>query len=93
MKWLVLMLCLFGCQQDEMMFRTIRRVPQAPAAQIILFKECSLACEPPSYCDTATGKCAGKAIKNSPSSKKEGETELVLDKRYGRPYGEIHENY
>jgi len=100
MRWLLLFILLFGCQQDEIVFRTVKKAPhkeeQQIETQLVETKECPQTCTPPSSCDRSTGTCTGRAIKKENSTKlnvKEGDTTLVFDNRTGRLYGKSHENY
>lgn len=103
MKFLFALFLLFGCQQDEMTFRTVRRVNSVNLPQIeskvvkSTSKECSLPCNPPSYCDTTTGTCKGVSNDintNEPKQKEyhllngnlKPESALVFDRRTGRMY-------
>ncbi len=99
MRWLLLFILLFGCQQDEIVFRTVKKAhkeEQQIETQLVETKECPQTCTPPSSCDRSTGTCTGRAIKKENSTKmnvKEGDTTLVFDNRTGRLYGKSHENY
>lgn len=65
MKFLFALFLLFGCQQDEMTFRTVRRVNSVNIPQIeskvvkSTSKECNAPCTPPAYCDHNDGVCKG----------------------------------
>lgn len=99
MRWLLLFTLLFGCQQDEITFKVVKKAhkeEQQTETQFVEMKECSQTCTPPSSCDRSTGTCTGRAIKKENSTKlnvKEGDTTLVFDNRTGRLYGKSHENY
>jgi len=99
MKWLLLFTLLFGCQQDEITFKVVKKAhkeEQQTETQLVEMKECPQTCTPPSSCDRSTGTCTGRAIKKENSTKmnvKEGDTTLVFDNRTGRLYGKSHENY
>ena len=99
MRWLLLFILLFGCQQDEITFKVVKKAhkeEQQTETQLVEMKECSQTCTPPSSCDRSTGTCTGRAIKKENSTKlnvKEGDTTLVFDNRTGRLYGKSHENY
>ena len=99
MRWLLLFTLLFGCQQDEITFKVVKKAhkeEQQTETQLVEMKECPQTCSPPSSCDRSTGTCTGRAIKKENSTKlnvKEGDTTLVFDNRTGRLYGKSHENY
>lgn len=99
MRWLLLFILLFGCQQDEITFKVVKKAhkeEQQTETQLVEMKECPQTCTPPSSCDRSTGTCTGRAIKKENSTKlnvKEGDTTLVFDNRTGRLYGKSHENY
>lgn len=99
MRWLLLFTLLFGCQQDEITFKVVKKAhkeEQQTETQLVEMKECPQTCTPPSSCDRSTGTCTGRAIKKENSTKlnvKEGDTTLVFDNRTGRLYGKSHENY
>lgn len=99
MRWLLL-LFLIGCQQDEITFKTIKKISHKEDMQVetqfVESKECPQSCTPPSVCDRSTGTCSGRAIKKenvTPVDLKKGDTALVFDNRTGRLYGKSHENY
>ncbi len=91
MKWILMFLCLFGCQQDEIIFHTVRKNVKVessdPNVQIVQTVECLEKCIPPTKCNRINGKCEGKAKdKTSPIKLFESDTELVFDNSTGRLY-------
>lgn len=99
MKWLLLIL-LIGCQQDEITFKTVKRVtpPQEFEMSITATTDaknpdlppCPQKCPPGTSCNPKSHSCEGSAEKpsSSPASIKslKPETALVFDSRYGTLY-------
>ena len=99
MRWLLLFTLLFGCQQDEITFKVVKKAhkeEQQTETQLVEMTECTQTRTPPSRYDRTTGTSNGRAINKQNSTKlnvKEGDTTLVFDNRTGRLYGKSHENY
>lgn len=100
MKWLLLFILLLGCQQDEIIFRVVKKAHKEEQQTETQYAEsrgpaspCG-SCPPKTVCNTKTSRCEGLAnTKQSitPSSSpsvlsQKPETTLVYDNHNERTY-------